>query len=142
MQFVKDVENGNAYDFMSKLKSFFADIAYDHVKLSKKVPDVNFKGALEIHYQNIIYVILKLMGFYTHTEYRTGNGRIDMIIDTSKFLYVVEFKIDSSAEDALKQIEAKDYALPFKYGKEKKIIKIGANFDSKKKQLSDYVISE
>lgn len=97
------------------------------------------KGDKEVHYQNVMYVIVKLMGFYTHTEFRTSNGRIDMLIDTPHYIYVMEFKINSSAKEALDQIEEREYTLPFR-NSAKKIIKIGASFDTATRRLSDWMI--
>lgn len=143
-KFVEDVEKGEAEAFMDKLQSFFAGIPYDHTNGGKKKKEDNngpIKGYLEIHYQNIMFVIMKLMGFYTHTEYRTSNGRIDMTIETSRYVYVMEFKINSSAEAAMKQIDNKEYSKPFKY-QSKELIKIGANFDTKTRTLSDFIVSK
>lgn len=81
------------------------------------------------------------MGFYTHTEYRTSDGRIDMVVETSDYVYVMEFKIDKTQEEAIRQINLKNYTLPFKISG-KKIFKIGANFNSKKRRLSGWIIEE
>lgn len=143
-QFVEDVEKGDADAFMKKLQSFFAGIPYDHINISKKKPEDKkeaLKGYVEVHYQNVMFVIMKLMGFYTHTEYRNSNGRIDMTIETSRFVYVMEFKINSSAKVALEQIDNKKYSKPFNY-QGKDLIKIGANFDTKTRTLSDYIVSK
>lgn len=140
--FVRDVRTGKADEFMKKLQSFFASIPYDHAKDGKAIYDnEGIRGDKEIHYQNVMYVIMKLMGFHTTTEYRTSNGRIDMTIDTNDYIYIMEFKIDSNAEEALHQINDKGYALPFKNG-HKKIIKIGANFDTKTRRLEDFIIEQ
>lgn len=142
--FVRDVRGGKVKDFMKKLESFFAGIPYDHAKKGKGTDDVygtEIRGDKEVHYQNVMYVIMKLMGFYTHTEYRTSDGRIDMLVETKDFIYIMEFKIDSSAEEALNQIDEKDYTLQFRqYGKT--IFKIGANFDTKKRRLSKWLYEE
>lgn len=82
---------------------------------------------------------MKLMGFYTHAEYRTSGGRIDMIVETSNYLYIMEFKIDSTPEIALEQIEDKQYALPFKISG-KTIFKIGANFSTTTRRLENWLI--
>ena len=53
------------------------------------------------------------MGFYTQVELPTSDGRMDVIIQTSDYIYIIECKLDGSAEDALQQIESKNYAAPF-----------------------------
>ncbi|MCM1490965.1 MAG: ATP-binding protein [Muribaculum sp.] len=140
--FVNDVRDGKAEAFMEKIKYFFAGIPYDHAKgdkAEKEDEENGICGSREVHYQNVLYVIMKLMGFYTNTEYRTSNGRIDMVVQTSEYVYVMEFKIDSSAQAALDQIEEKGYADPFRITG-KKIFRIGANFNTKTRRLSDYII--
>lgn len=95
----------------------------------------------ERHYQNVMYIIMRLMGLYTHTEYRTSNGRIDMTVETDDYIYVMEFKIDSTPEKALEQINNKNYPLSF-LQTGKKIFKIGANFDTGTRTLSGWIAEE
>ena len=64
---------------------------------------------------NAVYIIFKLLCFYVDVEYTTSNGRIDLLMKTKDYIYILEFKINESAEFALKQIENKDYAKPFEY---------------------------
>ena len=116
---------------MIRLQSFFADFQYDSFELRH----------LEQHYQDVIFIIFKLMGFYTRTEYKTASGRIDMVVKTQDYIYVMEFKMDRSAEEALAQIDTKDYLLPFK-ADGRKTVKIGANFDSKKRTLDSWIIEQ
>ena len=141
--FVNDVRAGKAEAFMEKIRCFFAGIPYDHAKEDKAKNndrETGVRGSKEVHYQNVLYVIMKLMGFYTNTEYRTSNGRIDMVVDTQDYVYVMEFKIDSTAQAALEQIEEKGYAEPFRITG-KKIFRIGANFDTKTRRLADFIIA-
>ncbi len=141
---VRDVRAGHVKDFMDRLQSFFAGIPYDHAKKGNgpdEESESGIRGDKEVHYQNVMYVIMKLMGFYTHTEYRTGNGRIDMLVETKDYIYVMEFKINSTAEEALKQIDEKNYTLPFRTsGKE--IFKIGANFDTRSRRLTNWLYAK
>lgn len=138
--FVRDVREGKVDEFMNKLQSFFAGIPYDYFGNAKgNKGDLNISGTLEVHYQNVMYVIMKLMGFHTHTEIRTSNGRIDMTVETKDFIYIMEFKIDSSAQLAVDQINSKNYTLPYRHSG-KKVFKIGANFDTRTRILSEWVI--
>ncbi len=137
--FVKDVRAGKAEDFMKRLKSFTAGIPYDHIKIERNKSGI--KSVKEAHFQNVIYILFKLMGFYTHTEWHTSDGSIDMIVETSHYIYILEFKVDSSPGKAMQQIDDKEYFLPF-LTSGKKIIKIGANFSSRTRRLSNWKISE
>ncbi len=80
------------------------------------------------------------MGFSTHVEYMTANGRIDLVIKTKDYIYVFEFKIETP-EQALAQIDSKDYLLPFQTDS-RKLIKIGVNFSSKKRLPDNWKIIE
>lgn len=79
------------------------------------------------------------MGFYTQVEFPTSDGRMDVIIHTSDFIYIIECKLDGSAEDALQQIESKNYAAPFAMDK-RTIIKLGINFSSKTRGVESWDI--
>lgn len=60
-----------------------------------------------------LFIVFKLLGFYTQAKYHTSEGRIDLVVKTDKYIYVMEFKLNGTAEEALKQINDKHYALPF-----------------------------
>ena len=90
----------------------------------------------EVHYQNILYIIFKLMGFYVQVEYRTSRGRIDLVLQTKKYVYIMEFKLNGSADEALAQIREKGYAEPFaKDGRT--IYKIGVNFSDEIRNIQE-----
>lgn len=126
-QFVMDVRKGRTEQFIKRLKSFFADTPYELVK------------NLENHYQNVLFIIFKLMGFYTKAEYHTSEGRIDMAIQTKDYCYVLEFKLDGTAEEALQQIQDTHYTLPFEMDGQK-IVRIGMNFSEKTRNIDGVAI--
>jgi hypothetical protein len=128
-KFVKDVERGKAEAFMESLESLLSGIPYDQI-LDK-----------ELHYENMLYLVMKLMGFYTHTEYRTSRGRIDMVVKTERYIYIMEFKLHGSAGEALAQIKAKEYAKPF-IDEGKQIFLIGAAFSEEKRNLDSWLIED
>ena len=126
-KFVREVRNGKVDAFMLRLKALMADTPYELIR------------DLEVHYQNVMFIFTKLMGLYVQAEYRTSRGRIDLTIGTDKYVYIIELKLDGSAEKALAQINEKDYALPFAVdGRE--IIKIGANITSETRNLERWVM--
>ena len=126
-KFVMCLRKGDAERFMQLMQSLMADIPYELVR------------DLENHYQNVMYIITKLMGLYIQAEYRTSRGRIDLLIGTDKYVYIIELKLDGSAEEALAQINAKDYALPFTVG-DREVVKIGANVTSETRNLERWII--
>jgi hypothetical protein len=107
--------------------------------MSALMSDTDYKivGNSELYFQNVFYLIMKMMGFYTTVERPTSESRIDMIIKTKDYIYILEFKLDGSAEDALRQIDEKGYAKPFAMDS-RKLFKIGVNFDTKKRCISDW----
>ena len=126
-QFVQSLERGNAQRFMELLQAFMAGIPYELVR------------DLEVHYQNVIYIITKLMGLYVQAEYRTSRGRIDLLVGTDKYVYIIELKHDGTAEEALAQINSKDYDLPFAIDA-REVVKIGANITSETRNLERWVV--
>ncbi|MCQ2258454.1 MAG: AAA family ATPase, partial [Bacteroidaceae bacterium] len=126
-KFIDDVESGNTEAFIKRLRSLFADTPYEIIK------------NLENHYQNVVWILAKLMGFYVQAEYRTSDGRIDLVLQTPKFCYVMEFKLDGTAEDALQQIKDKSYSLPFEMSGQK-IIRIGMNFSKETRNIEKYIV--
>ena len=96
---------------------------------------------LELHYQNVLFIVFKLIGFYVKAEYHTSEGRVDLILQTDKFIYIMEFKLDGTAEEALQQINEKHYALPFE-NDGRKIFKIGVNFSAKMRNIEKWIVEE
>ena len=130
-RFVQDLRSGRVEEFMTRLQSLFADTPYLLVH----------GGDRERHYHNVIYLLTRLMGFYVKAEYQTAAGRIDMVLETSDYVYVMEFKLNGSAEEALQQINDKGYALPF-LSSGKKVFKIGINFSAETKSIDRWAIEE
>ena len=125
---VQALKNGDAEVFMSYMKSLLASYPYDLIKDT------------ENHYQNVVYLTLKLMSVYlVDAEFRTSNGRIDLLVRTDKYIYVMEFKYDGSAQEAMDQIESKEYPLPFAMDS-RTIIKVGVNFSGKTRNIENWII--
>lgn len=127
MNFVKDVRQGDADGFLRRLQSFFADSPYELAR------------DLELHYQNVLFIVFKLLGFYTQAEYHTSHGRIDLLVKTDKYIYVMEFKLDGSAEDALQQIDDRHYARAFA-SDPRKVYKIGVNFSRETRGIEGWLV--
>ena len=125
--FVRAVRRGDPEDFMKRLESLIASVPYAE------------KGSAEAHFQNAIYLLFTLMGYYTRMEERTSDGRIDLKVETDRYIYIFEFKIDSTSRAAIEQIEEKRYWLPDAVS-DKEIILIGANFDTTTRRLATPII--
>ena len=68
-------------------------------------------------------------------------GRIDLVLQTDKFIYIMEFKLNGTAEEALQQINDKHYALPFEMD-ERKLFKIGVNFSAETRNIEKWIVEE
>ena len=118
---------GDMEGMLQLLQTFLSTVPYcDHT---------DYEG----HYQQMLYIIFSLLGMYVDVEVRTPRGRVDMVMRTATTLYVVELKLDQSAEAAMQQIDLKNYperfalcGLP--------VVKVGINFDMERHTLKDWVI--
>ena len=73
-------------------------------------------------------------------EYRTSQGRIDLLLQTDKYVYIMEFKLEGSAEEALKQIEDRNYAAPFA-SDPRKVLKVGINFSAQSRNIDKWIVA-
>lgn len=132
-RFVREVRAGDYDAFFRRLQSFFADTSYEAIVGRNPERDA------ELHYRNVLFIVFKLVGLYTQVEYHTSNGRIDLVLQTDRYVYIMEFKLNGTAEEALRQIEEKGYALPFA-ADERQLIKIGANFSSETRNIERWLV--
>ncbi|MCM1519360.1 MAG: ATP-binding protein [Lachnoclostridium sp.] len=127
--FVRDVKDGKVQSFMTRLDS-----------LLRGVPHIGSSEPHEVYFQNAIYLTFKMIGFYSRVEEHTSDGRIDLTVETDKYVYLFEFKVDKSAAEAMNQIRAKEYWKKFE-ASGKQIYLIGANFSRSKRALDDILIT-
>ncbi len=123
--FVRALRSGRVEDFMTRFTAFLSSNNYE------------VQGNLELYFQNTMSVMFMMMGLYVKTEYNTSNGRIDIVIDTDNYVYIIELKRDQSPETALQQIEVKGYDKPF-LASGKQVIKLGINFSSETKTIEGW----
>jgi len=128
-KFVNEIRKGQPDAFLRRLQSFLADTPYELAR------------QLELHYQNVLFIVFKLVGFYAQVEYHTSVGRIDLVLKTQDYIYIMEFKLEGTAQDALKQINEKQYALPFATDPRKRF-KIGVNFSNRLRNIEEWIIEE
>ena len=125
VDFRKEMQEGRVDDFMKRLQSMFAGISYE------------MKFDEERNVQNAILILFSLIGMNVDTEVRTSDGRIDILVRTDRYVYIMELKYDSSAEEALAQIERKEYALPWAIDS-REVIEIGINYSSEKRRIDEW----
>ena len=124
---ITDFKNGNPDGVMRTLQTLFA--GYGNT--------LGFGN--EENVRNAMMIICNLLGVKINAEYATSNGRIDLLIETDRFIYIIELKFDKSAAEALQQIHDRQYARPFQLDT-KHLFKIGANFSSSERTLSEWLI--
>lgn len=129
--FLDYLEEGEIEKAMTWLKGFFSSIPYD-VKLN-----------YEVDFQYLIYCFFALVNLLGNTtlEKQTSDGRIDLTLILNDFVYIFEFKIGESAQQALEQIRCKGYASQWEDGT-RKVIKIGVAFSAEKRGITAFQIEK
>jgi len=103
----------------------------------KNIPYPIFKAEGEFYYHSLIYLVFFYLGDFIESEVNTNDGRLDAVIKTDNYIYVIEFKLNKDAETALQQIKDKGYAEKY-YGDKREKILMGINFSSELKTVSDW----
>lgn len=112
---------------MKAMQTYFAGITY------------KLKMESENNFHNAFFLLTDLIGLNTSTEVSTSDGSIDILIQTSKYIYVIELKYDHSAKDALRQIEEKNYTRPYQTD-HRQLFKIGIEFSSKTRCIENWIV--
>ena len=135
LDIVDALEAGDLEQFRKLLTSFLADIPY-----SMRRKESERERERYFHYT--FYLLMRMVSVYTtYTEKQQSEGRVDCIIETPDYIYIFEFKLDGTADEALKQIEDKGYARPYLADK-RKLYKVGVVFSSETGTVSDWKIKE
>ena len=127
VSFLRDLMKGDVESCLERTRSFFASIPND------------LENKTEKHYQTIFYLLFRLMGQYVDAEVKSAVGRADVVIKMQEAIYVFEFKVDGTPEEALAQINSKQYAIPYQ-ADHRKVIKVGVNFDSSTRTIGEWII--
>ncbi len=126
---VESLERGDLERFMTILKSLMAGVPYG-------------ESGLKVHegrFRDVIYILCKLMGMSVNCEMHTNQGRIDMTVETSRYIYVMEFKVDHTPEEALGQIDEKHYADRY-LSDSRTIVKVGVEFSSAERNITGWKV--
>ena len=127
VSFIRDLQKGDIESCLERTRSFFASIPND------------LENKTEKHYQTIFYLLFRLMGQYVETEVKTAVGRADAVVKLPDAVYVFEFKFDGTPEEALAQINSKQYAVPYQ-ADGRRVVKAGVNFDSATRTIGGWVV--
>ena len=127
-------ESGNPKKAVEVLREFSKSISYD------VIPKIHS----ERQFQYLIYIICKLLSSRSNTisvEQKTSDGRIDILMETPKYVYIMELKFDKNAENAIQQIREKKYGLPYQHD-HREVYYIGINYSSREKCIDDFIIEK
>ena len=142
LQFNKALKSNDINGALERMQSFLAGIPYD------------LENKTEKHFQTIIYLVFSLLGYYTRAEVKSAVGRADAVCWTKDRIYVFEFKVDGSAEQALQQIDGRGYLIPYRFSpmecgststddaaqNGRELVKVGVNISSKTRTLESWKI--
>ena len=129
------LEKGDTAKFEKLMTSLLSSISY---RFQRKQDQIE----CERYFQYTFYLIVKMLGFYnTVAEKETSEGRIDCVVECPDYVYIIEFKLNGSAEAALNQIDEKGYAKPYA-ADSRKVIALGINFSSEKGTIDGFKTKE
>ena len=120
------VETGDTAGMRRILEALFASIPYTQAD-----------DPFENYFQTVIWLVFTFLGYSAHCEIHQAQGRADCIVETREHVYVIEFKRDGMAAEALAQIEERGYATPYA-ADSRELHLIGCTFDSKTRMLADW----
>ena len=131
---VNALEAGDTEKFRKLLTSFLADIPYT----MRRKEDERER---ERYFHYTFYLLMRMISCYTvYTEKQQSEGRVDCIVETPDYIYIFEFKLDGTADEALAQIEEKGYARPYE-ADNRPLYKIGVSFSSETGTVSDWKVN-
>lgn len=144
-----DVQMGFAAKFWKALKKDDVDLAMQEMQaymagipyiegFKKKLADA---ATTEGFYEYTMYLIFSMLNVYVLTQVKCAGGRVDMVVLMPDTTYVFELKKDGTAEDALKQIDTKGYAIPYKTDG-RKVVKVGVKFNPDTRVPENWVIEQ
>ena len=122
----QNLNQRNIEAFITQLRTFIAGISYETTLKNEK------------YYQSLFFVICKLLGFTADVEVSTNKGRIDCVVHTDKYSYIIEFKLNGTKDDALQQIKDMGYAQKY-LNNGKQLVLLGIAFDHKDRSIGEWV---
>lgn len=128
-EFAKDLYSCDIESFFERLQAVYTNLPYG-----------NQPKFMERDFHNVIYLVFLLLGQAVQNEVHYAKGRADCVLQTKDYVYIFEFKIDKSADEALQQIEDRNYAMPF-IADNRTVVKIGVNFDSSERNIIEWKVN-
>ena len=133
----KALHHGKPEDFHNLLDDFLASIPYS-------VRESNGEKSHERQFQYTVYLIMRLIGSCRNTVYHekaTSKGRADCVIETPRYVYIFEYKLDRPAAEAMAQISDRGYAEPYAHDG-RPVYAIACSFSSEAGTISDWMVKQ
>ena len=135
LKFWRALKKGDAEQAMLAMQSYLAGIPYVE-GFKKKLEEVsNAEG----FYEYTLYLVFSMLNVYVRTQVKCAGGRANVVVLMPDAIYVIELKVNGTAQEALQQIDAKGYTRPYEHDG-RRIVKIGASFSMETKTVEDWVI--
>lgn len=123
----REIERGQTGATLKRLQSFFDGVP------CKTVADQ------QLYYRNVLFILFKLVGFSMKVEYHASEGSVDVVVQAAEYIYLITFKFDGSAEDALRQIDENQSAQSFG-ADPRQLFKIGVSFNNQTRSIGRWVV--
>ncbi|MEM6321914.1 MAG: ATP-binding protein [Bacteroidota bacterium] len=130
------LEDGEVGKFVEQLTILLSDISYHLLPRKKHKKQTAFE-VWEGYFQTIIYLVTSFMGFHVQSEITKHKGRLDLFVETDDYIYLMEFKLDEPAKNALEQIKNREYAAAYK-NTPKTLYLVGINFSKEERNVEDW----
>ena len=130
------------HGFQNALRANDLDALFEEINaLFGTIPYEIFLAKQEAYFHSIIYLVFSLLGYRVKSEVSVHKGRIDLVLETETHTYIIEFKVDKSAEIALQQIKNRNYYTAF-LNKGKQVVIVGANLNSETKGVDEWLAED
>ena len=135
MKFWRALKNGDIHQAMCEMQTYLAGIPYIEGFKQKLQEVTNAEG----FYEYTMYLIFSMLNVYAQTQVKCAGGRIDMVVWLPDATYVFELKVNGTAQEALEQIDSKNYAVPYQTDG-RKVVKVGVKFNAETRTPEEWVI--
>jgi hypothetical protein len=136
LKFWRSLKNGDIDQAMHDMKAYLASVPYVEGFKEKLKDVVNKEG----FYEYTMYLIFSMLNVYARTQVKCAGGRVDMVVWMPDSIYVIELKVNDTAENALKQIDDKGYAIPYQ-ADGRRVVKVGVSVDADTRTIKDWNVA-
>ncbi|MEM8524219.1 MAG: AAA family ATPase [Bacteroidota bacterium] len=135
------LEEGSVEQFINALKVILSSLKYNWQPPKQYKSEEELLRMWEGYFHAILYVITSYMEMFVEAEIAHYKGRLDLVAETEEYIYLMEFKMDGTAKEALAQIKTREYAVPYQ-NSDKKVFLVGINFSNEERNVEDWEAEE